>query len=83
MTLYEALALRPAFDDPEQARLMRQITTADPLRLDKLDPQLSRDLVTVVHKAMARIRVTATRPRQPWRRIWAGFWKTGRSRRGS
>jgi serine/threonine protein kinase len=50
LTLYEMLALRPAFDDPAPA----QIATAEPLRLDRLDPGLPRDLVTIVHKAMAK-----------------------------
>jgi serine/threonine protein kinase len=54
VTLYEALALRPAFGEAVQLRLMQQITTAEPPRLDRLNPHLPRDLVTVVHKAMAR-----------------------------
>jgi tetratricopeptide (TPR) repeat protein len=54
LTLYEALALRPAFDEAGQMQLMQQITTAEPLRLDRLTPPLPRDLVTVVHKAMAK-----------------------------
>jgi WD40 repeat protein/serine/threonine protein kinase len=54
LTLYELLALRPAFDEMGQAGLARQVTTAEAPRLDRLDPQLPRDLVTVVHKAMAR-----------------------------
>jgi tetratricopeptide (TPR) repeat protein len=54
LTLYEALALRPAFDDPGQVGLMQQIATAEPPRLDRLVPRLPRDLVTVVHKAMAK-----------------------------
>jgi serine/threonine protein kinase/Flp pilus assembly protein TadD len=54
LTLYEMLALRPAFDDPAQARLMHQITTVEPPRLGQLNPQLPQDLVTVVHKAMAK-----------------------------
>src|SRR5262249_3729576 len=47
-------ALRPAFDGRDQAELTRQITTGEAPRLDKHNPQLPRDLVTVVHKAMAR-----------------------------
>src|SRR5262249_50838070 len=47
-------ALRPAFDAADQARLMHQIATAEPPRLDQLAPGLPRDLVTVVHKAMAK-----------------------------
>jgi serine/threonine protein kinase len=54
LTLYETLALRPAFDDRGQAQLMHQITTVEPTRLDQLNPHLPQDLVTVVHKAIAK-----------------------------
>jgi serine/threonine protein kinase/Tfp pilus assembly protein PilF len=54
LTLYEALALRPAFHEAGQMQLIQQITTAEPPRLDRLNPHLPRDLVTVVHKAMAK-----------------------------
>jgi serine/threonine protein kinase/Tfp pilus assembly protein PilF len=54
LTLYEVLALRPAFDGRDQAELARQITTAAPPRLDRIDSRLPRDLVTIVHKAMAK-----------------------------
>jgi serine/threonine protein kinase/Flp pilus assembly protein TadD len=54
LTLYELLALRPAFTGHDQAELTRQITTEEAPRLDRLNPQLPRDLVTVVHKAMAK-----------------------------
>jgi WD40 repeat protein len=54
LTLYEMLSLRPAFEGRNQAELVRQITTTDAPRLDRLDPALPRDLVTVVHKATAR-----------------------------
>jgi tetratricopeptide (TPR) repeat protein len=54
LTLYELLALRPAFDAADQAQLVGRITAGGPPRLDQLDPRLPRDLVTVVHKAMAR-----------------------------
>src|SRR5262249_11097609 len=50
----ELLALRPAFVAEGQGELMRQITTGEPPRLEPLVPGLPRDLVTVVHKAMAR-----------------------------
>jgi serine/threonine-protein kinase len=54
LTLYEMLALRPAFEPQEQAELVRRVTTADVPRLDRVNPRLPRDLVTIVHKAMAR-----------------------------
>jgi serine/threonine-protein kinase len=54
LTLYELLALRPAFEGHDQAELVQHVTTAEAPRLDRLNPQLPRDLVTVVHKAMAK-----------------------------
>jgi hypothetical protein len=54
LTLYELLALRPAFDAADKAQLIGRITAGEPPRLDRLNPRLPRDLVTVVHKAMAR-----------------------------
>jgi serine/threonine-protein kinase len=54
VTLYELLALRPAFGASDQEQLLSQILSEEAPRLDRLDPQLPRDLVTVVHKAMAK-----------------------------
>jgi serine/threonine protein kinase/WD40 repeat protein len=54
LTLYELLALRPAFDQRDHSQLIRQLTTADPPRLDSLNGDVPRDLVTIVHKAMER-----------------------------
>jgi serine/threonine protein kinase len=54
LTLYELLALRPAFDRADRAELMRQVTHAEPPRLRALDPTIPRDLETVVHKAIER-----------------------------
>jgi serine/threonine protein kinase/Flp pilus assembly protein TadD len=54
LTLYEMLALRPAFGGHDQAEVTRHITMGEAPRLDRLNPQLPRDLVTVVHKAMAK-----------------------------
>ena len=54
LTLYELLALRPAFDEADRNRLIKQVTTAEPPRLDRLNPAVPRDLVTIVHKAIDR-----------------------------
>jgi WD40 repeat protein/serine/threonine protein kinase len=54
LTLYEMLTLRPAFGEQDRAELVRHITTSAAPRLDKLDPSLPRDLVTIIHKAIAR-----------------------------
>ena len=53
LTLYELLAFRPAFDERERNKLIRQVTE-DPPRLDRLNRALPRDLVTIVHKAIER-----------------------------
>ena len=37
LTLYELLAFRPAFDEKERNRLIKQVTTGEPPRLDKLN----------------------------------------------
>jgi tetratricopeptide (TPR) repeat protein len=54
LTLYEMLALRPAFDGHDRAELARLIATGQVPRLNRVNPGVPRDLVTVVHKAMAR-----------------------------
>jgi WD40 repeat protein/serine/threonine protein kinase len=54
LTLYELLALRPAFEETERHRLVKQVTTAAPPALDRLNRAIPRDLVTVVHKAIDR-----------------------------
>ena len=54
LTLYELLAFRPAFDERERNQLIRQVTTEEPPRLDRLNPRVPRDLVTIVNKAIER-----------------------------
>ena len=54
LTLYELLALRPAFDAADRKRLIKQVTSEEPARLDGLNRALPRDLVTIVHKAIER-----------------------------
>ena len=54
LTLYELLALRPAFEEKDRASLIRQVTQEDPPRLRKLNRAVPADLETIVHKAIAR-----------------------------
>ncbi len=54
LTLYELLAFRPAFDERDRSRLIKQVTTAQATPLAKLNPQVPRDLETIVHKAIDR-----------------------------
>ena len=54
ITLYEMLALRPAFDDRDRRQLVRRILNEAPTRLRTIDPLISRDLETIVQKAIDR-----------------------------
>jgi serine/threonine protein kinase len=54
LTLYELLALRPAFDDTDRASLIRQVTQEDPPRLRRLNRHVPLDLETIIHKVIAR-----------------------------
>jgi serine/threonine protein kinase/WD40 repeat protein len=54
LTLYELLAFRPAFEEKDRNRLIKKVTTEEPARLNRLNRQVPRDLVTIVHKAIAR-----------------------------
>src|ERR1043166_4562322 len=50
LTLYELLAFRPAFGEKERGRLVHQVTTEAAERLGKRNPEIPRDLETIVHK---------------------------------
>src|SRR5262249_18247877 len=51
---YELLVLRPAFDERERNKLMKQVTTGEPPRPRQLHPQVPHDLETIVLKALDR-----------------------------
>ncbi len=54
LTLYELLALRPAFDATDRTQLMNQMAQTEPPLLTRLDPGIPRDMATIVHKAIQR-----------------------------
>jgi serine/threonine-protein kinase len=54
VTLYELLTLRPAFDAPDQPRLIRQLTQSECPSPRLADRGIPRDLETIVLKAAAR-----------------------------
>ncbi len=54
LTLYELLALRPAFDETNRHKLVRQVLHESPGKLRTLDRHIPRDLETIVHKAIER-----------------------------
>jgi serine/threonine protein kinase/WD40 repeat protein/tetratricopeptide (TPR) repeat protein len=54
LTLYEMLTLRPAFSEPDRAKLIQLVTTTEPPPPRKVNPAVPRDLETIVLKAVAR-----------------------------
>jgi serine/threonine-protein kinase len=54
LTLYELLALRPAYEASDRHELMRRVMNDPPERLRKLVPIVPHDLETIVEKAIAR-----------------------------
>ncbi len=54
LTLYELVALRPAFDQRDRNRLVKQVTTAEVQPLGTLRRGVPRDLETIIHKAIDR-----------------------------
>jgi serine/threonine protein kinase/tetratricopeptide (TPR) repeat protein len=56
VTLYELLALQPAFTEQDRQALLRRIDQHEPRRLSQLCPDIPADLETVVLKALAKQR---------------------------
>jgi serine/threonine protein kinase len=53
LTLYELVTLRPAFEALDRYELIEQVRRAAPAPLRKLAPGVSRDLETIIQKAIA------------------------------
>ena len=53
LTLYELLAMKPAYEDTNPSSLIRKISQAGATRLRKVNPRIPRDLETIVSKAAA------------------------------
>src|SRR5207302_4659516 len=54
LTLYELATLRPAFDETDRGRLVRQILHQEPPAPRRLDRHVPRDLETIILKAVAK-----------------------------
>ncbi|MEW6744507.1 MAG: protein kinase [Planctomycetota bacterium] len=54
VTLYEVLTLRPAFHGGSRVDLLRKIALEQPLPPRKIDPQIPRDLETIVLAALEK-----------------------------
>src|SRR4029077_6172779 len=52
VSLYEMIALRPAFSEANRARLVKALLNDAPSPLRHFDPRVSRDLETVILKAI-------------------------------
>jgi serine/threonine protein kinase/WD40 repeat protein len=54
LTLYEMVALRPAYEAPDRHALIERVLSEEPARLAKLAPGVPRDLETIIAKAISR-----------------------------
>jgi serine/threonine protein kinase/WD40 repeat protein len=54
LTMYELLAMRPAFEEKDRAKLIKLVTTGEPAKLHRIKREAPRDLVTIIHKAIDR-----------------------------
>jgi WD40 repeat protein/serine/threonine protein kinase len=54
LTLYELVALRPAFDERDRNKLVKQVTTTEPQPVGQVRTGVPRDLETIIHKAIER-----------------------------
>jgi len=54
LTLYELVALRPAYEAPDRHALIDRVLHEEPERLKRLAPGVPRDLETIIAKASAR-----------------------------
>lgn len=54
MTLYELIALRPAFEEDDRLKLVDRINRERPARLRNFDPEVPRDLETIILKAIQK-----------------------------
>jgi serine/threonine protein kinase/Flp pilus assembly protein TadD len=52
LTLYELLALKPAFQSPDRLKLIDLVSKTQPDALRSLDPRIPRDLETVILKCI-------------------------------
>ncbi len=54
MTLYELIALRPAFSANDRQELLKQIALDEPRKLRLVDASIPREVETIIHKAIQK-----------------------------
>lgn len=55
LTLYELCTLRPAFDSQDRVQVIDQVCNQEPIPPRQIDPQIPRDLETIILKAMDKV----------------------------
>jgi serine/threonine protein kinase len=83
LTLYELVALRPAYRAADRHSLMERVLHEEPARLKKLAPMVPRDLETIIAKAIAREPAARYATAGALAEDLQRSWKTGRSGRGA
>jgi len=53
LTMYELVALRPAFEESDRFKLIERICREEPVRLKAVAPKVPRDFETIIHKSIA------------------------------
>jgi serine/threonine protein kinase/tetratricopeptide (TPR) repeat protein len=54
LTMYELIAMRPAYEEKDRNKLIKRVTTGEPAPLHKVNRDAPRDLVTIIQKAIDR-----------------------------
>ncbi|MCH5377802.1 MAG: hypothetical protein JJ992_27925, partial [Planctomycetes bacterium] len=54
VTLYELLTLQPDYRAEDRRQLLKQIAFEEPAKLRRVDPNIPRDIETIVHTAMSK-----------------------------
>ena len=79
LTLYELVALRPAFGKRDRNNLIKQVTSDEAPRLGRIRPGSRGTSRRSSTRRSRRTRPFAIRPRESWRRTFSGSWTTNRS----
>ncbi len=82
LTLYELVALRPAYEAGDRYKLIDRVRREEPPRLRTHVPRVPRDLEQIIHTAITHEPARRYAARLTWPPTCADFSRDGRSRRG-
>ena len=80
-TLYELITLRPFLETDSRGQLVDMILHSTPAAPSKFDPQIPRDLETIILKAIGKEPEPVTARPTKWLRTCDCSWRTGRFER--